>query len=289
MSVKRINQGGQTLPIKEFKLDSMVENPAIVLIAKRGSGKSWVCRSILKNFRSIPVGVIISPTEKMADPPFYSEFLPDTYVHYEYKTELIEKILYRQQYMIEKKKEKRMNENKTIDARAFILMDDCLSSKGSWGKDKPVMDLLYNGRHFQLMYILTMQFPLGIEPSLRLNFDYIFLLADDNVSNLKRLYDHYAGMFPNLEAFKQVFEQLTRDFGAMVIVNRGVRNNFLEKIYWFKAYDEKIGYIGCKQFIKNHEDNYDKNWRKRNAGIHMEDLIMKKKGNNFKINVDKVE
>jgi len=288
MSIKKINQNGQTLPIKEFKLNSMVENPAIVLVAKRGSGKSWVCRSILKNFRDIPVGVIISPTEKMADPPFYSEFLPDSYIHYEYKTELIEKILYRQTYMIERKKEKRSTENKLIDPRAFILMDDCLSSKGTWGKDKPVMELLYNGRHYQLMYILTMQFPLGIEPSLRLNFDYIFLLADDNVSNLKRLYEHYAGMFPNLDAFKQVFEQLTRDFGSMVIVNRGVRNNFLDKIFWFKADNNPIGFIGCKQFIKNHEDNYDPKWRLRNTSFNMNDILAKKKGNSIRINVDKV-
>ena len=80
--------GNKSLPIKEFKLDSMCENPAIVMIAKRASGKSWVCRSILKHFRHIPVGLIIAPTEKMANPPFYSDFFPDAYIHYEYKSEL---------------------------------------------------------------------------------------------------------------------------------------------------------------------------------------------------------
>ena len=71
---KNIKVGGNlSLPIMEFKLDSMCENPAIVMIAKRASGKSWVCRSILRHFRDIPVGIIIAPTEKMANPPFYSE------------------------------------------------------------------------------------------------------------------------------------------------------------------------------------------------------------------------
>ena len=64
---------------------SLVENPAIVMIAKRASGKSWVCRAILKHFRDIPVGIIIAPTERMANPPFYSAFFPDSYIHYDYK------------------------------------------------------------------------------------------------------------------------------------------------------------------------------------------------------------
>ena len=85
---------------------------------------------------------------------------------------------------------------KIIDPRTYIVMDDCLSSKGSWMRDKPILELLFNGRHYEIMYILTMQFPLGIPPDLRVNFDYIFLMAEDTLSNLKRIFDHYAGCFP---------------------------------------------------------------------------------------------
>jgi hypothetical protein len=37
-------------PINEFDLNSMVDHPSIVMIAKRGSGKSWVVRAILQFF-----------------------------------------------------------------------------------------------------------------------------------------------------------------------------------------------------------------------------------------------
>ena len=84
---KNINLNGKSLPMREFKLEWMVENPSICMIAKRGSGKSWVCRSILKHFRNIPGGVIISPTDKMSS--FYGDFFPELFIHYEYKTELI--------------------------------------------------------------------------------------------------------------------------------------------------------------------------------------------------------
>ena len=56
--------GNKKLQIKQFHLTSMVENPAIVMIAKRASGKSWVCRDILKNFKDIPVGIIIAPMKR---------------------------------------------------------------------------------------------------------------------------------------------------------------------------------------------------------------------------------
>ena len=128
------------------------------------------------------------------------------------------------------------------------------------------------------MYILTMQFPLGITPELRCNFDYIFLLAEDIYSNLKRLYEHYAGMFPTFESFRKVFSVLTDDFGSMVIVNRGARANFLEKIYWYKADNDKVGMIGCDQFVKYHKDNYDENWRRKRKDFNIYDLCGKKSG-----------
>jgi hypothetical protein len=288
-NTKNVKIGGNLkLPIKEFLFESMCENPAIVMIAKRASGKSWVCRSILKHFKDIPVGIIIAPTEKMASPPFYSDFFPDSYIHYDYKSEIIEKILYRQDVMIEKMKEKE-KKGIIIDPRGFILMDDCLSKKNSWMKDQPIMELLFNGRHYRLMYMLTMQFPLGISPALRCNFDYVFLLNEDFYSNLKRLYDHYAGIFPTFDSFRQVFKEVTSNFGAMVIVNRGAGSSFLDKIFWYKATDEKLdNMIGCDQFVDFHKNNYDENWKKKNRPIDIMDVCTKK--NNSKlITIDKIK
>ena len=278
--------GNQSLPIKEFKLESMCENPAIVMIAKRASGKSWVCRSILKHFKDIPVGLIIAPTEKMATPPFYSDFFPDSYIHYDYKSEIIEKLLVRQDMMIEKTQDREAQGRRLVDPRGFILMDDCLSKKGSWQKDQPIMELLFNGRHYRLMYMLTMQFPLGISPELRCNFDYIFLLKEDFYSNLKRLYDHYAGMFPTFDSFRVVFKELTASFGAMVIVNRGACDSFLDKVFWYRAQNDSVGMIGCDQFFAHHDNNYEKAWKKKKKDLNIMDIVNKRgkvKAPEFKI------
>jgi len=257
MAVKNIKLDGRSVPLREFDLKNMVENPSIVMIAKRGSGKSWVCRSILKYFKDIPGGVIISPTDRMSS--FYGEFFPELFIHYEYSAELIESILYRQRNMIYKQKEK-AKLGKKIDPRAVLVMDDCLSTKGTWANEQSFSELLFNGRHYKIMYILTMQFALGVRPELRSNFDCVFLLANDFYSDQKRIYDHYAGIFPTFKAFRDVFMEVTNDYGSMVIVNRGANKDFLDKVFWYKAINDPIDKMGSKQFNIFHEQNYNHDW-----------------------------
>jgi len=290
--------------INEFTLDMFVPHPAIILIAKRGSGKSWVVRAIMNYFRDIPVGLVISKTDRMNR--FYADFFPDTYIHYDYKSEIIENVMNRQIDMIEKNGEKEekykkkhgknheKNEKKGIgilDTRCFVVMDDCLGQKGAWVKDPPIQELLFNGRHYHIMYILTMQYPLGITPDLRLNFDYIFLLADDTISNLKRMYDHYAGIFPTFESFRQIFGKLTDDNGSMVIVNRGAKKTIFDKIFWYKAPDFSAQDItmGCKQFQNFHKNNYNPTWNKRNKGAttNVTKMLMQKKKTGTDLIVEK--
>lgn len=275
--------GGKSMPIREFKLEWLSLNPSICMIAKRGSGKSWVCRSIIKHFSYLPGGVIIAKTEKMSC--FYGNFFPDIYIHYEYKSEILDNLLYRQELIIEKCK-KKYTVGKKIDPRAFLVMDDCLSSKGTWMNDQPILEVFFNGRHYQLIFILTMQFPLGIKPELRTNFDYIFLLSEDFYSNQKRLYDHYAGVFPTFDFFRQVFLQLTDNYGSMVIVNRGPKKDILDKIFYYKAMNENIGIIGCRQFKDFHNKNYNSNWKNNNKAFNINKFVKKNKQN---IIVNKIE
>ena len=276
---------GSSLPIREFKLEWLVPNPAICMIAKRGSGKSVLVQEILEHLDSksgIPGGMIISPTDKMST--FYGDFIPDLYVHYQYDHDLIADVLYRQEMMIAKCKQK-MKVKRKVDPRAFIVMDDCLGSKKTWIKDDKIMEMFFNGRHYKLTYIFTMQYPLGITPELRSNFDYIFILAEDFTSNIKKLYEQYAGMFPNLDAFRQVFKMLTQDYGAMVIVNRGAHADFLDKVFWFKAKNTKPTNFGSKQYKKYNEDNfYGENWKEHSKPVTGNSFMDNKK-RGTKINV----
>lgn len=263
------------VPIREFSFDMLCADPTIVIIAKRGSGKSFFTRNLLNYYRDIPCSIVISKTEK-AD-PYFSCFFPDSYIYYEYDSKIIGKILFRQEEMKKKKGEKELR-GKKLDVRACITMDDCLADSHEWKKDKFMKDLFFNGRHYEITFILVMQEPMGIGPDLRSNIDYIFLLASDQKTQRKKIFDHYVGIFNTFESFCQVYDALTTDFGIMVYVNTDRKpangkplndpkneKSIFDKIFWYKAKfieDEKLrGHIGCSQFKKFHNENYNVNWK----------------------------
>ena len=220
------------IKLKEFKLNRMVNNPSILIIANRGSGKSWLIRELMRHFSEISAGAIIAPTDRMN--PFYRYFFPQQCIHYDIRDQLLRGILDRQCKMITKSKQAKSGADK-IDPQALLVMDDCLARKRSWAKDSDITEVLMNARHYKLTYILTMQTPLGVTPDLRLNFDYIFLLKDDSTINKKKLWDNYASMFHKFNTFEQVFDQCTKDYGCMVIDNRKPADNINKKIFHFKV------------------------------------------------------
>ena len=168
------------LELKKFNMKNIKFNlegsngPVIVLIGRRDTGKSFLVRDMLFHHQDIPIGTVISGTE--AGNGFYGKLVPKLFIHDEYNTAIIENILKRQKIVIRQiKKEKKAYGKSSIDARAFVILDDCLYDN-TWSRDKLMRLLFMNGRHWKIMLVITMQYPLGVPPNLRTNIDYTFIL-----------------------------------------------------------------------------------------------------------------
>jgi len=285
-----------SIPIKHFDITILRNKPSVqgngisvAVMAPSGSGKSWVVRAILEEIKDYPCGIIISEMEHADVEPFYGKFCPDTYIYDKFSIDIISKVLERQEqicYLAQEQKEKGID----IDTRFFLVMDDCYSEANIWTHNSAMRKLLFEGRHLNITFILTMQYPLGITPDLRANFTYVFILAEDKVTNLKKIREHYAGMFPSYDAFVQVFSQLVKDHGCMVIKNRGVVGSLLNKIFYYKAPDlTNVHFtIGCKQYIKFHDVNYrDKNKRKNIINVNELFANAKKSKEQITVNIKK--
>ena len=283
---KDIRLGSSRLRIKKFNIASMPDNVTIAMIAKRASGKSFLTREILYHKQKIPSTIAISKTEKLNK--FYGEFIPDIYIYDNYNTSILNRIFARQQKISDDNTERKREGKKLKDSRMFLLMDDCMSSKGSWVKEEQILELFFNGRHHKISFILTMQYAIGIPPEMRSNFDYIFLLAEDFISNRKRLYEHYAGMFPSFDVFQQVFSQVTADYGCMVINNRVHSTDITEKVFWYKAKETPEFTMGSKKYKKFHKKHYDKKWDKRVEVFDPSSLGIRKK-NASKLIIEKIK
>ena len=268
-----------TLELKKFDMRSIsfkpTENkgPVIVLIGRRDTGKSYLVRDLLYYHQDIPIGTVISGTE--AGNGFYSSHVPRLFIHDEYNTAIIENILKRQKTVLKQvKKEIQAYKKTNIDPRAFVILDDCLFD-ASWTKDKMMRLLFMNGRHWKIMLIITMQYPLGIPPNLRTNIDYVFILREPYIANRKRIYENYAGMFPTFESFCQVMDQCTENYECLVINNNSKSNKLQDQIFWYKAEPHGDFKLGSKEFWEiskeinsdDDEDMYDPHAaRKARAG-----------------------
>jgi len=279
ISVVCITKFAMNLELAKFDMKAISfrpdenKGPVIVLIGRRDTGKSFLVQDLMFHHQDIPIGTVISGTE--AGNGFFAAHVPKLFIHDAYNTAIIENILKRQKAVLKQvKKEMDTYKKSSIDPRTFVVLDDCLYDN-KWTKDVMMRLLFMNGRHWKIMLVITMQYPLGIPPNLRTNIDYVFILREPYIANRKRIYDNYAGMFPTFESFCQVMDQCTENYECLVINNNAKSNKLQDQIFWYKAQQHGPFKLGSKEFweiSKNlgsddeGEQSYDPNAAKNSKG-----------------------
>jgi len=243
------------IKLTKFDMSNIEDDKVVVLIGKRETGKSYLVKDLLYHHQDMPAGTVISGTEGANS--FYSKMMPSCFIHGEYNESIIANYLNRQKKITKAwKQQMDSTGDSNTDPRGFLILDDCLYDQ-SWVKSKDVRSLFMNGRHYKSMFIITMQYALGIPPNLRTNIDYVFLLRENIVRNRKQLYEQYAGMFPSFEVFSQVMDQCTENYECLVIHNNAKSNKLQDQVFWYKASPHNDFQIGHPEFWKYHNANFD--------------------------------
>jgi hypothetical protein len=253
------------------------KSPMMVVIGKKDTGKSFLVRDILfQTQRHFPVGTVISATEVANE--FFQHMVPSKFIHDKYKPEIVQNVIKRQATIKSKRNQDKASRggSSNIDPRAFLILDDCLYDAKAWINEESTRFVFMNGRHIDLMTIITMQYPLGITPNLRTNVDFVFILRENILGNRRRIYENYAGMFPTFEMFCTFMDQCTENYECLVICNNVSSNRLEDQVFWYKASDHPPFKL-CDQslWVDNRPfqsamlsvDEYNPmNMRKKNAG-----------------------
>jgi hypothetical protein len=267
LELKKFNM--KRIQFQENDASDNSKGPVIVLIGRRDTGKSILIKDIMYHHRSIPIGTVISGTEVSND--FFSKMVPKIFIHNEYNSGIIENVLKRQKMVLKLNKSNLHNKQ---DARTFTILDDCLYDD-KWSRDKLMRLIFMNGRHWKIMLIISMQYPLGVPPVLRTNIDFVFILREPVRKNREKLYDNYAGMFPNFETFNQFMDKCTENYECLVIDNNVKSNKLEDQVYWYKADQHQDFQLGLKEYwdmsknlnTDDEDDVYDPNMmRKKSQG-----------------------
>lgn len=236
------------LELKKFDMRTLKDDSVVVFIGRRNTGKSVLVKDIMCHNQKLPVGIVISGTERANH--HYEHFVPSMFIYDEYEPQIVKKFLERQEKICHQKfQEKQKYGGSVIDPRAFLILDDCLFD-ASWTQDKSIRYIFMNGRHLKIFFLITMQYPLGVPPALRTNIDFVFILRENYVANRRRLYENFAGIFPTFDVFCQVLDQLTENYECMVINNKVQSNKLEDIVFWYKA-DMHDDFKVCSQEFWN--------------------------------------
>jgi hypothetical protein len=212
----------------------------------RNTGKSTLIASLLYAKKHIfPVGIAMSGTELSNG--FYSKIFPDLFVYPDYDEAKLQDFVRRQ----------RLAKEHLPVPWAVCLLDDCTDDPRIF--NKPLQHGLYKrGRHFKMLYILSLQFALDIKPVIRTSVDGVFILREPNLRNRKVLWENYASIIPDFHMFCEVMDQITNDYTALYIHNAAHTSEWQDCVYYYKATPVPKSFrFGCDDFWKFHHARYN--------------------------------
>lgn len=244
------------LKLTKFNMAMIPDDAVVVMIGRRGTGKSWLIKDLMYHKRNFPVCTIMSGTEGANQ--FYSTIVPSLLVHNGFSSDIVTNVLKRQELLTKQiRKEAQLGRTSSIDRRNLVVMDDCMFDAKTWTKDTGVRSLFMNGRHYGILFILALQYVMGIPPALRGQVDYVFILRENIVASRRRIYEQFAGIFPSYELFSQILDQCTENFECLVIHNGAKTNKIEDCVFYYKAESNGDFKIGSKElWIKSAE--YDR-------------------------------
>lgn len=224
--------------VQRFDPDTMKPHRIILLIGKRGTGKSVLQRDLLYHMRErIDMSVAMTPTEESAE--MFREHMPDAWIYNSFSQQGIESLLALQRDSVRSKK-----------ARAIVLvLDDVMFDKRAL-KSTQMRDIFMNGRHLNVTLCNAMQYCMDLGPDLRSQVDYVFVLRENIISNRMKLWKYFFGMFEKYEDFSKVMDKCTENHGCMVMDNTTGSTNINECIFWYRAtYDLPPFQLGSRQLL----------------------------------------
>ena len=232
--------------LRKFQMKDIPQDAVAIFIGRRRTGKSTLVKDLLFHHQNMPLGTVISGTEESNG--FFKKMIPPIFIHGEYNPVILANFVKRQKLVMQKiMQDQDRGVVSKLDPRSFLILDDCMYDD-SWTHDKNIRYLFMNGRWLKVFFLITMQFPLGIQPSLRTNVDYVFILREPYMSNRKRIYENYGSAFPSFEFFCQIMDQCTQNYECLVINNNTQSNKLEDAIFWYKAEMHTDFKIGAPEF-----------------------------------------
>ena len=219
------------MKLQEFDTKLLDLTSTVCLFGKRHSGKSVLIRDLIFNLwkyggkgnKKIDAITVFSNTEELQSQ--FARFVPSAFIHNRFDETKLVRLLDAQ---------KQLFQQQGRTSNVVVILDDCAFSKSTFGET--LQRIFSNGRHYKILFILSLQYSMQLPSSMRGNVDVAIALKEPIFANRKRLYESLFGLFNNFKEFDKVFNEVTQDYGAMCCVNNGSSSTDIQKnVFWLRA------------------------------------------------------
>ena len=240
------------LNVQYFDPNVLCDQAATVYLnGKRGTGKTKLIADLLAYLRFCATCIVICPTVEASKT--YAQHVPELFIYRKWAPEIVDKIVEAQMAL----------GDDVAKYPCVIIFDDCLFDP-KFAKHVSTRNLYMNGRHANITVICAGQYMMDLPPAIRTNTDYVFMLTENCVSNQRRLYTNFGGVFDTFKDFRECFTQIAVDYNAMVINNKCLSSKVQDCVFYYKAtlgLRFRVGHKALWQYANN-KNSKDDDWGK---------------------------
>jgi hypothetical protein len=235
----------EKLNIERFDPSTMRPTATVLMIGKRGTGKTTLINDIMYHNRDkFQFGVGMSPTDDTTNA--LGAFVPKCCIYDDFDESALQRMLDRQKWAGKGPPEKFHN--------VFCVLDDCAYDAKTF-KNKSIREVFMNGRHRKIFIVNAVQYMMDMPAGLRGQVDYVFATRDANIDQREKLWKYFFGMFPDYKSFSKVFDECTEGY-SVIVFDATVRSNSIDKtIFHYSADPNLPSFRLCDDVFWN-LDNY---------------------------------
>ncbi len=215
---------------RELETLAWFEFPAtFLIIAKRYSGKThllkWMMSQLLAEHppsgsqphKNFDLGIIVSRTAKATGE---WNILPNKYIISNYDEDIVKKLY---EYCDKKKRQKK-------PVRMFMIFDDIVGFVNL--KTDFMGTLITTARHIGIsLFFISQKMTDTIPPVLRTNSDYVFVFKNQNMKEVRDVWEEYgSALYNKFNDFADYVTENIGDYKALVI-NKKTQSNNWQDIY----------------------------------------------------------
>ena len=171
---------------------------------------------------------------------------------------------------------KKQEENPGINPRSFVVMDDW-HVRQQMGQRQTRPQYFHERASLPHDVYAADAASVGDHASPSVEHLLLLFVEGDECVESEKLYDHYAGIFPDFKTFNNAMDECTADFRCPVIDNTNTSGKIEDTVFWYKAKPREDFRVGFWGFAEKLDTNYREKKPKKQNGTTIKCISKRKK------------